>query len=77
MKNKELASILIGVVLILAFSIWLFRHQKEMDRNNLIRDDIKNDSIIMMDQLMLVEKDSIIFKRLKNHEYRIKKLETK
>lgn len=77
MKNKELAVIILGVALILAFSIWLFSYQKEMDKNNLIREDLKNDSIIMIDQMDLVEKDSIIFKKLKNHEYRIKKLETK
>lgn len=75
MKNKELATIIIGVILILAFSIWLFSYQKEMDKNNLIREDLRNDSIIMIDHSKLADSDSVIFKRLKNHEYRIRKLE--
>lgn len=77
MKSKEAFVILAGVVAILLFSVWMFHFQKEMDKNKLIRQDIVNDSIIMVEQSKLAQQDSILKRKLKNHEYRIRKIETK
>jgi hypothetical protein len=77
MKNKELILLLSGIVLILAFAIWVFTHQKDMDKNNLIREDIYNDSIIKIEQDKLFVNDSFLKRKILNHEYRIKRLETK
>jgi hypothetical protein len=77
MKGREMATILSGVVALLLFAMWMFHHQSEVDRINLIRQDIVNDSIIMSDHANMMKADSALNKKLKNHEYRIKKLENK
>jgi hypothetical protein len=72
-----MATILSGVVALLLFAVWMFHHQAEVDRINLVRQDIVNDSIIMSDHANMMKSDSVLNRRLKNHEYRIKKLENK
>lgn len=77
MKNKEFVVVIVGVVAMLLFSIWMFNFQKEMEKNKLIRQDLVNDSIIMLEQSKLAQQDSILKRKLKNHEFRIRKIETK
>lgn len=84
MKNNEVVIMVIGSILLLGFVVYMLIFSFDMSKNNLIREDIKNDSIIMKENLELKYNDSIIMKNKKelntlidNHENRLKRLENR
>jgi hypothetical protein len=64
------------------FTLFLFDYYLRTEETKVIQKNVYYDSLLLEEQKMLKEKDSIILEdehiinsRLNNHEYRIKKLE--
>ena len=82
MKNKELFIVILSSLLLFGFVFYMINLSYTSDRTELIREDIKNDSIIFKQNKVLKENDSIIVitnsnlkQLLKSHENRLRKLE--
>ncbi len=82
MKNKELFIVILSSLLLFGFVFYMINLSYTSDRTELIREDIKNDSIIFKQNKELKENDSIIVitnsnlkQLLKSHENRLRKLE--
>lgn len=74
----------VGSVLLLGFVIYMLIFSFDMSKNNLIREDLKNDSIILKENIKLKYNDSVILENKKelnnliyNHENRLKRLENR
>lgn len=74
----------IGSILLLGFVVYMLIFSFDMTKTNLIREDLKNDSIIFKENIMLKYNDSVIIQNKKelnnligNHENRLQKLENK
>lgn len=84
MKNKEFIIMVAGSLLLLGFVIFMMMQSYKSTETNLIRQDLKNDSIIFKENYELKIHDSMLKSSslklksaLDNHEFRLKKLETR
>lgn len=84
MKNNEVVIMVVGSVLLLGFVIYMLIFSFHMSKTNLIREDIKNDSIIFKENLQLKMNDSVMIENKKklnnlidNHENRLQRLENR
>lgn len=84
MKNKESIIMTIASLLLLGFVVYMLNYSFEMTKTNLIREDIKMDSVILKENMELKISDSII--KVENinlnskiiiHESRIRNLENR
>lgn len=74
MKSKEFIAIIASVVLVLLFTAWIFNFQNEMDKSNLMRSSVANDSVIIAHQKKLDSTDSVLMNRIYNQEKKVKRL---
>lgn len=84
MRTRELLLIIGSVICLMVFTLFLFDYYIRTEETKIIKKNVYYDSLLLEEQKMLKEKDSIIFEdnqiidhRLHNHEVRIKKLEKK
>lgn len=84
MRNNEIVIMIIGSILLLGFVIYMLIFSFHMSKTNLIREDIKNDSIIFKENLQLKMNDSVMIENKKklnnlidNHENRLQRLENR
>lgn len=84
MKNKEFIIMISGSLMLLGFVIYMLIYSFNMNKTGLIREDIKNDSIIMKENRELkISNSNLQFnimnleKKLNTHENKIKKLENR
>lgn len=84
MKNKEFIIMTTGSLLLMAFVIFMMVNSYKSQKNKLIREDLKNDSIIFKQNSELKYNDSIyqinsnkLENTIGNHENRLKKLENR
>lgn len=84
MKNKEFIIMVTGSLLLMAFVIFMMVNSYKSQKNNLIREDLKNDSIIFRQNENLKINDSIldlndskIQNSIDNINFRLKKLENR
>ena len=75
MKTKDIILVAVAVVAILLFTVFMFTDYRESQKNKLLREDLVNDSIIMLKQKNFMHTDSVIINNLDKHENRIFKLE--
>jgi len=84
MKNKESIIMTIASLLLLGFVVYMLLYSFDMSKTNLIREDIKMDSVILKENMELKISDSII--KVENinlnskiiiHESRIRNLENR
>ena len=78
-KIKDNATIIIAIVVMLLFMTFMFIHNNETKKINLIREDLYNDSIIMDEHKDIKSIDSInniyLQNKINNHENRLLRLE--
>jgi hypothetical protein len=84
MRTREIILVGISVICLMVFTLFLFDYYIRTEETKIIQKNIYYDSILLEEQKLLKEKDSIILgdkkiidRRLHNHEVRIKKLEKK
>jgi len=84
MRNNEIVIMIIGSILLLGFVIYMLIFSFHMSKTNLIREDIKNDSIIFKENLQLKMNDSVMIENKKklnnlidNNENRLQRLENR
>lgn len=75
MKTKDIILVAVAVVAILLFTVFMFTDHRESEKNKLIREDLVNDSLIMLRQQDFMYMDSVIINDLDNQERRIHRLE--
>jgi hypothetical protein len=84
MKNKEFIIMTCASLLLLGFVVYMLLYSFDMSKTNLIREDIKMDSVILKENMELKISDSII--KVENinlnskiiiHESRIRNLENR
>jgi hypothetical protein len=81
-KIKDNATVIIALVVLLLFMTFMFIHNQETKKINLIREDLYNDSIIMDEHKDIKTKDSQIDIKqqyiqniIDGHEKRLRRLE--
>lgn len=81
-KIKDNATIIIAIVVLLLFMTFMFVHNHETKKINLIRQDLYNDSMIMNEHKDIKIKDSQIYIKqeyiqniIDGHEKRLRRLE--
>lgn len=81
-KLKDNATIIIAIVVLLLFMTFMFVHNHETKKINLIRQDLYNDSMIMDEHRAIKIKDSQIYIKqeyiqniIDGHEKRLRRLE--
>ena len=84
MKNKEFIIMTCASLLLLGFVVYMLLYSFDMSKTNLIREDIKMDSVILKENMELKISDSIIKVENVNlnskiiiHESRIRNLENR
>lgn len=84
MKNKDFVIMAVSSLLLLGFVVYMLLYSFKNSKLDLIRQDLKNDSIIFKQNNELKYNDSIMESNnydfentLDNHEYRIKVLENR
>jgi len=84
MKNKDFIVMAISSLLLLGFVVYMLLYSFKNSKLDLIREDLKNDSIIFKQNNELMYDDSIMESNYEglenavdNHEYRIKVLENR
>lgn len=75
MKTKEIILVAVAVVAILLFTVFMFTDYRKSQKNKLIREDLVNDSLIMLKQQEFLYNDSVIFNDLHKQGQRLHKLE--
>lgn len=75
MRTKDIILVAVAVVAILLFAAFMFVDYRQSEKNKLLREDLHNDSLIMLKQQDFMYRDSLIVNDLDNHEYRLYKLE--
>jgi hypothetical protein len=75
MRTKDIILIAVAVVAILLFAVFMFTDHRKSEKNKLLREDLVNDSLIMLEQRDFMYMDSVIINDLDNHERRIFRLE--
>jgi uncharacterized protein YacL len=82
MRTQDLILVITSVICLMIFTLFLFDYYLRTEETKVIQKNVYYDSLLLEEQKMLKEKDSIILEdehiinsRLNNHEYRIKKLE--
>ena len=82
MRTRDITLIVASVVCLMVFTLFLFDYYLRTEETKIIQKNVYYDSILLEEQKLLKEKDSIILgdekiinSRLNNHEVRIKKLE--
>jgi hypothetical protein len=84
MKSKEFIIMTIASLLLLGFVVYMFNYSFKMTKTGLIRQDLQNDSVLMIQNNQLKSSDSLLNVnddqlniKLDNHETRLRKLETR
>jgi len=75
MKTKEIILITVAVVAMLLFAAFMFTDYRKSQKNKLLREDLVNDSLIMLKQEKFLYNDSVIFNDLNKQDQRIYRLE--
>jgi hypothetical protein len=75
MKTKEIILITVAVVAMLLFAAFMFTDYRKSQKNKLLREDLVNDSLIMLKQEKFLYNDSVIFYDLNKQDQRIYRLE--
>jgi hypothetical protein len=75
MRTKDIILVAVAVVAILLFAVFMFTDHRESEKNKLIREDIVNDSLIMLKHQDFMYVDSVIINDLDRHERRLFRLE--
>jgi hypothetical protein len=75
MKTKEIILITVAVVAMLLFAAFMFTDYRKSQKNKLLREDLVNDSLIMLKQEKFLYNDSVIFNNLNKQDQRIYRLE--
>jgi hypothetical protein len=82
MRTKEIILIAVSVICLMVFTLFLFDYYIRTEETKVLIKNVYYDSLLLEEQKLLKEKDSIILgdekiinSRLNNHEVRIKKLE--
>jgi len=75
MKTKDIILITVAVVAILLFAAFMFTDHRKSEKNKLLREDLANDSLIMLKQEKFLHNDSVIFNNLNKQDQRIYRLE--
>jgi hypothetical protein len=75
MRTKDIILVAVAVVAILLFAAFMFTDHRESEKNKLIREDIVNDSLIMLKHQDFMYVDSVIINDLDRHERRLFRLE--
>jgi hypothetical protein len=82
MRTRDITLIVVSVICLMVFTLFLFDYYLRTEETKIIQKNVYYDSILLEEQKLLKEKDSIILgdekiinSRLNNHEVRIKKLE--
>lgn len=75
MKTKDIILVAVAAVAILLFTVFMFMDHRESEKNKLIREDLYNDSLIMLKQQDLMYVDSVIIDDLDNQSDRLFRLE--
>jgi uncharacterized protein YacL len=82
MRTREIILIAVSVICLMIFTLFLFDYYIRTEETKVLIKNVYYDSLLLEEQKLLKEKDSIILgdekiinSRLNNHEVRIKKLE--
>ena len=75
MKTKEIILITVAVVAMLLFAAFMFTDYRKSQKNKLLREDLVNDSLIMLKHEKFLYNDSVIFYDLNKQDQRIYRLE--
>lgn len=84
MRTREIILMVVSVICLMVFTLFLFDYYIRTEETKVIQKNVYYDSLLLEEQKLLKEKDSIIMgdkkiidRRLQNHEVRIKRLEHK
>lgn len=84
MRTRDILVVIVSVICLMVFTLFLFNYYIRTEETKIIQKNVYYDSLLLEEQKLLKEKDSIIMGdkklidgRLQNHEVRIKKLEHK